>query len=143
MDEPTPNAADLARTLKLVKLALGGVAALLVVNVAVLYAVVVLVVDAPTRVEGLDLLPNERAASTTTDTRGEMRAFFKRMTDLLDRAARTHGTNPADVVPTPAEIDAAVETRTMHSEASQAVMQKLREGFDDFDLTWPNVIPEK
>ena len=105
-------------------------------------AVVVLVVDAPTRVDGMDLLPGERGSASTDDPRGEMREFFRRMTDLLDRAARTHGTNPADVIPTQAEIDAAVETRTMHSEASQAVMQKLREGFDDFDLTWPNVIPE-
>ena len=34
-------------------------------------------------------------------------------------------------------------TRTIHSDESQEVMQKLREGFDQFELTWPIGVPEK
>ena len=31
----------------------------------------------------------------------------------------------------------------MHSDESQRVLQKLREGFEYFDLTWHLVIPER
>ena len=40
-------------------------------------------------------------------------------------------------------IERAVETRTIHSDESQEVMQKLREGFDYYNLDWPTVIPER
>ena len=40
-------------------------------------------------------------------------------------------------------MEKAIETRTIHSDESQEVMQKLREGFDYYNLDWPAVIPER
>jgi hypothetical protein len=122
--------------------------ALAAVNGAVLYGLVVFVVAEPAQVAGVDPFAeaDEGAADGAlkdSDPRKEMREFFDRMTDLLDRAARKQGTNPGDVLPTQEDIDSAVETRTMHSDKSQAVLQKLREGFDFYDLPWPTVIPER
>lgn len=137
---------DLLRLVRTVKIALGVNAALTLVNAGVLYALLVFVVAEPATVEGVDpfaeadrLADNEKES----DARVEMKEFFDRMTDLLDRAARKHGTNPADVLPTQQEIDDAIETRTMHSDQSQKVMTKLREGFDYYELAWPTVIPER
>lgn len=133
----------LERLERRVRLALWGISALLLLNLGVLYAVVVLVVDTPTSVPGVEIPGDGAEKEKPADPRPEMREFFARMTDLLDRAARKHGTNPADVLPTQTEIDEAIETRTMHSETSQRVMQRFREGFDTFDLPWPTVIPER
>lgn len=136
---------DLSRLVRLVKIALGVNVALTVLNGGVLYALLVFVVAEPATVDGVDPFAEADALSARDDVdpRQEMQTFFDRMTDLLDRAARKHGTNPADVLPTQDEIKEAVETRTMHSDQSQKVMQKLREGFDYYDLAWPTVIPEK
>ena len=141
-DNAPPSAAELARLGRLVRLSLLLNGVIGVVNLAVLYALVVFVAAEPATVDGLDVT-DATDADAVGDPRVEMRDFFDRITDLLDRAARKHGTNPADVLPTKDAIDAAVETRTMHSEASQAVMQKFREGFDYYDLEWPTVIPER
>ncbi|MFN7143943.1 MAG: hypothetical protein ACK4YP_09220 [Myxococcota bacterium] len=137
---------DLLRLVRTIKIALGVNVALTLVNAGVLYALLVFVVAEPATVEGVDpfaeadrLADNEKES----DARVEMKEFFDRMTDLLDRAARKHGTNPADVLPTQQEIDDAIETRTMHSDQSQKVMTKLREGFDYYELAWPTVIPER
>jgi hypothetical protein len=141
---PAPDGTELARLARLVRLSLLANGALLVLNLGVLYVVAVLTLDTPATVAGVEALPAEGSEKEkAADPRKEMREFFDRMTDLLDRAARKHGTNPADVLPSQGEVDAAVETRTMHSEASQLVMRKYREGFDDFDLPWPTVIPER
>ncbi len=137
-----PTRAELQRLGRLTRLSLVINGVLLLVNVGVLYALLVFVVAEPATVDGLEVVA-AKDADAEGDPRQEMRDFFDRMTDLLDRAARKQGTNPADVLPTKDAIDSAVETRTMHSEASQAVMQKFREGFDYFDLEWPTVIPER
>ncbi len=137
---------DLPRLVRMVKIALGANVALTLVNAGVLYALLVFVVAEPAAVEGVDPFSEaDRLAAERADIdpRVEMEEFFGRMTDLLDRAARKHGTNPADVLPTQKEIAQAVETRTMHSDESQKVMLKLREGFDYYDLAWPTVIPER
>ena len=138
---------DLGRLVRLVKIALGINVALTLLNGGVLYALVVFVVAEPAEVAGVDAFTEEELSAEKSKTKGdarkEMREFFERMADLLDRAARKHGTNPAEVLPTQEEINAAVESRTMHSDESQALMQKLREGFDYYDLGWPTVIPER
>lgn len=138
---------DLPRLVRLVKIALGVNMALTLLNGGVLYALLVFVVAEPAQVDGVDPFAEIDALNEDgvkkSDPRKEMQEFFDRMTDLLDRAARKHGTNPADVLPTQDEIKEAVETRTMHSDQSQKVMQKLREGFDYYDLDWPTVIPER
>jgi hypothetical protein len=137
-----PTRAELARLGRLVRLSLGFNGVLLLINVGVLYALLVFVVAEPATVDGMEVI-DAKDDALDGDPRVEMRDFFDRMTDLLDRAARKQGTNPADVLPTKDAIDSAVETRTMHSEASQAVLQKFREGFDYYDLAWPTVIPER
>jgi hypothetical protein len=139
---------DLRRAVRLVRLTLAANVVLTVVSAAVLYGLIVYVVAEPATVAGVDPFEAEAALEEERlkekgDPREEMREFFDRMTDLLDRAARRHGTNPAEVLPTQDEVNAAVESRTMHSDESQAVMQKLREGFDYYDLPWPTVIPER
>jgi hypothetical protein len=136
------------RLARLVRLSLALNLVGLAVNGALFYALIVLVVAEPAAVDGVAppdeaALAEQIARERKGDPRKEMREFFDRMTDLLDRAARKHGTNPADVLPSQADIDAAVETRTMHSDQSQAVMQTYREGFDYYDLAWPTVIPER
>jgi DNA repair ATPase RecN len=106
----------------------------------------VFVVAEPAAIAGVDPFSEaDRLAAERADVdpRVEMQEFFDRMTDLLDRAARKHGTNPTDVLPTQDEIKEAVQTRTMHSDQSQKVMLKLREGFDYYDLEWPTAIPER
>jgi hypothetical protein len=138
---------DLRRLVRQVKIALGVTVVLTVLNAGVLYALLVFVVQEPAGVNGADPFDDgglvDEKSGLDEDPRPQMKQFFDRMVDLLDRAARKHGTNPADVLPTTEEIGSAVETRTMHSDASQAVMQKLREGFDYYDLEWPTVIPER
>ena len=137
---------ELPRLVRLVKTVLGVNVALTLLNGGVLYALLVFVVAEPAQVDGVDPFAEADAFEGELkkgDPRQEMQDFFDRMTDLLDRAARKHGTNPADVLPTQDEIKEAVETRTMHSDQSQRVMQKLREGFDYYDLAWPTVIPER
>ncbi len=150
MDAPVPappavDPAELRRLARLVRVSLVANLLLGVLNAGTLYALVVLFVDEPAEVDGL--APEDVSIAETNaremDPRKELREFFERMADLLDQAARRHGTNPADVLPAQAEIDAAVETRTMHSETSQAVMDKFKQGFDFYDLAWPSVIPER
>jgi hypothetical protein len=137
---------ELSRLVRWVKIVLGVNAALTVVNGGVLYALLVFVVAEPAAVDGVDPFSEAdrlAAEKADVDPRVEMTQFFGRMTDLLDRAARKHGTNPAEVVPSQKEIEDAIETRTMHSDESQKVMLKLREGFDYYDLAWPAAIPER
>lgn len=124
-----------------VSLGLGGVS--LLGNLVLGYLVVAIVLAEPAQVAGVTDTDNTPAADEEGDYREEMRTFFVRMEDVLDREARRRGVNPAEVVPTADEINDAVETRTMHSDESQAVLQKLREGFELFDLTWPLSIPER
>ena len=140
------TSADLPRLVRWVKIALGVNVVLTVVNGGVLYALLVFVVAEPAAIAGVDPFSEaDRLAAERADVdpRVEMQEFFDRMTDLLDRAARKHGTNPTDVLPTQDEIKEAVQTRTMHSDQSQKVMLKLREGFDYYDLEWPTAIPER
>lgn len=139
---------DLPRLLRLLKITLGVNVGMGVLNVAVLYALVVFVVNEPADVDGV--VPQDPSSGVEDgeskekgDPREEMRLFFTRTSDLLDRAARKHGGNPVDVLPTREAIERAVETRTIHSDESQEVMQKLREGFDYYNLDWPTVIPER
>ncbi|MDP2307889.1 MAG: hypothetical protein Q8P18_17825 [Pseudomonadota bacterium] len=136
---------DLPRLVRLIKITLGINVALVAVNAAVLYVLAVFLVAEPAAVDGVDPFAEADAQGEEfkSDPRDEMKIFFDRMTDLLDRAARKHGTNPMDVLPTEKSIAEAVETRTMHSDQSEAVMSKLREGFDYYDLTWPAAIPER
>lgn len=139
---------DIPRILRLLKITLGVNVAMIVVNAGVLYALMVYVVAEPAAVDGVDPFAAEADAEAGADKvkgdpREEIRDFFDRTSDLLDRAARKNGTNPADVLPTQKEMEEAVETRTIHSDQSQAVLQKMREGFDYYNLEWPTVIPER
>ncbi len=139
----TPD--ELLRLVRQAKIILGVNVALTLINAVALYALLVFVVAEPATVAGVDPFSEAdgRDNLKEADPRVEMREFFDRMVDLLDRAARKHGTNPGDVLPTQADVDEAVETRTMHSDQSQSVLLKLREGFDYYDLGWPTVIPER
>ncbi|MCB9743605.1 MAG: hypothetical protein H6740_13475 [Alphaproteobacteria bacterium] len=137
------EADELQRLARLFKLGLGVNAGLALVNVTTLGLLFVFLVDEPAQVAGVDPLESQDAAVDQTDPREELRDFFDRTSDLLDRAARRNGTNPAEVLPTQDEINDAVETRTIHSDASQKVMQKLREGYDYYDLQWPLVVPQR
>ncbi len=136
----TDPAAHTARLLRL-SLALSGLSLLL--NVALGYVVFAVVLAEPAHVAGVTDTTEGPVTDEEGDYREEMRTFFLRMEDVLDREARRQGVNPAEVVPTRTQIDDAVETRTMHSDESQLVLQKLREGFELFDLTWPSAIPER
>lgn len=134
--------ASVDRLVRLVRLSLGFNLALLLINGAMFYFLLIFVVNEPATVEGVSAASTSAAKDgTQTDPREEMRTFFKEKTQILDRAARRHGTNPADVVPTRGEIDAAIESRTMHSAESELVLQKLKEGFDYYNLTWPVAVP--
>jgi len=134
---------DLDAALKKVNRALAAVGALTVLNLGMLGVMLVFIVDEPAEVAGIDPMEEQSKAEDDVDVRAEMRDFFMRTADVLDRAARKNGTNPAEVLPTTTEIENAVETRTMHSDESQAVLQKLREGYDYYDLDWPLVIPQR
>ena len=143
MPDPT---ADLPRLLRLLKISLGVNIGMVAVNAGVLYALLIFVVNEPADVSGVVPQQTEAQdgdAQEKGDPREEMRLFFNRTSSLLDRAARKHGGNPLDVLPTREAIERAVETRTIHSDESQEVMQKLREGFDYYNLDWPTVIPER
>ncbi len=146
MSEPAPLP-DLPRLVRLLKLTLGINVTMIVLNGGVLYALLVFVVGESADVAGVDpfdqAVPEDPDEKEKADPREEMREFFDRTTDLLDRAARKHGANPGDVLPTQDQINAAIETRTIHSDDSQVVMQKLREGFDYYNIEWPAVIPER
>jgi hypothetical protein len=133
---------DLARLARLVRLTLGINVGMLLVNAALFYLLVIYVVDEPATVEGVSIGAAGTEA-TNGDPREEMREFFKRTNSLLERTARRHGTNPMDVCPTTEEFDAAVESRTMHSPESELVLQKLREGYDYYNLTWPVAVPQR
>lgn len=138
---------EIARLERLLKLTLGFNGFLLLFNGILAYVLVIYVVNEPAEVAGVEDptadAPEDPAEKEKADPREEMREFFKRTTDLLDRAARKHGGNPADVVPARELVERAIETRTIHSDESQEVMQKLREGFDYYNLDWPTVIPER
>ena len=114
-------------------------------SAATAYVVFAIVLAEPAEVDGVseDVVDRFTMDDEEEDYRDELRNFFDRMVDLLDREARKQGVNLADVIPTQEEIDQAVETRTIHSDESQAVLQKLREGFEYFDLTWPIAVPRK
>lgn len=128
---------------RLVRLSLGLSGLSLLLNVALGYVVFAIVLAEPAQVAGVTDTTEGPATDPEGDYREEMRTFFLRMEDVLDREARRQGVNPAEVLPSRAQIDDAVETRTMHSDESQLVLQKLREGFELFDLTWPSAIPER
>lgn len=133
----------LEKLARLFKLGLGVNGALALVNVATLGLVMVFLVNEPAQVAGVDPLESRGDAGDVTDPRVELTDFFDRTSDLLDRAARRNGTNPAEVLPTQKEIEDAIETRTIHSDASQQVMTKLRDGYDYYDLDWPLVVPQR
>ena len=138
------DADPIARLTRLVRLSLAANAAMLVVNVGLAYWLLVFVVNEPATVEGVSVAASTgESTSTNGDPREEMRSFFVKTGTLLDRAARRHGTNPADVMPTKEEFDAAVESRTMHSAESEIVLQKLKEGYDYYNLTWPVAVPNR
>lgn len=139
------NDVDAARLLRWVKVALAVNALGFVVNAAVLYGLVVFVVNEPAEVEGVSLSAkaDKDGDGVDDDPRAGMKAFFTRTAGLLDRTARRHGTNPADVLPSREQIDAAVESRSMHSPESEIVLQKLREGYDYYNLDWPLVMPHQ
>lgn len=132
---------DVDRLLRLVRLSLGSNVVLLLINGAMFYFLLVFVVNEPATVEGVSAAATSEQGTTSSDPREEMRTFFKEKSQILDRAARRHGTNPADVVPTREEIDAAIESRTMRSAESELVLQKLKEGYDYYNLTWPVAVP--
>jgi hypothetical protein len=143
MSDPAPPAKT-DRTPTLLRLSLGLSALSLLMNVAIGYVVFAVVLAEPAQIAGVTDNGNSGPITDEEgDYREEMRTFFLRMEDVLDREARRQGVNPAEVLPTRDELDSAVETRTMHSDESQLVLQKLREGFDLFDLTWPSAIPER
>ncbi len=132
---------ELQRVLRWVRITLAANLVMLGINGCLVYVLVVWVVDEPAQVAGVapvDDSPRTRSA----DPRPELSAFFDRTSTVLDRMARRHGANPVEFVPTQEQIDAAVETRTLHSDESQLVLQKLREGYDAFDLSWPIAMPE-
>lgn len=133
---------DLTRLARLVRLTLGINVGMLVVNAALFYLLLIYVVNEPATVEGVSI-GAAGSEATNGDPREEMREFFKRTNSLLERTARRHGTNPMDVCPTTEEFDAAVESRTMHSPESELVLQKLREGYDYYNLTWPVAVPQR
>jgi len=132
---------ELNRALRLVRITLAVNVVVLLVNLALGYALIIWVVNEPAAVAGVTPveLPSHGRAE---DPRPELTAFFDRTASVLDRMARRHGVNPAEFVPPQAAIEAAVETRTLHSDESQAVLQTLREGYDTFDLTWPIAMPD-
>lgn len=132
----------LGRLTRLVRLSLGFNLVLLLANGGMFYFLLIFVVNEPATVEGVSAAATSEAASSDqTDPRKELQLFFKEKSQILDRAARRHGTNPADVVPTKEEIEAAVESRTMRSAESELALQKLKEGFDYYNLTWPVALP--
>lgn len=142
---------DLERVVRQLRLLLVVNVALTVANAAILYVMVFFVVDEPADVLGdaRGDIPDTEAASTsptdlsTQEPRVELEVFLRRTTDLLDRTARKNGADPGEFVPTDAEIEAALATGTAGSEESRVVLQKLREGYDLFDLPWPVVIPRR
>lgn len=131
------------QALKRVNMALAAVGGLTLVNLGMLGVMLVFVIDEPADIAGIDPMEEQGKAEEDVDVRAEMRDFYMRTADVLDRAARKNGTNPAEVLPTTQDIENAVETRTMHSDESQAVLQKLREGYDYYDLDWPLVMPQR
>jgi len=133
---------SITRLTRLVKLTLAINAAMMLVNGALGYFLLIYVVNEPATVEGVSIGAAGTEA-TNGDPRADMREFFKRTNSLLERTARRHGTNPMDVCPTTEEFDAAVESRTMHSPESELVLQKLREGYDYYNLTWPVAVPQR
>jgi hypothetical protein len=139
--DASPDA--IARLGRLVRLSLVLNAVVLSLNGAMAYFLFAVVLAEPAQVAGVAPLETPGGGADPDNYPAELRQFFERMSDLLDRAARKQGVNPGDVLPTQAEIDDAVETRTVHSDESQKVMQKLKEGFDYFDLTWPLAVPER
>ena len=134
---------ELRKLGKMVKLSLGLNVVMIGVNFALFYALLVFVVNEPAEVAGVNPLESQADAQDATDPRKELEDFFDRTTDLLDRMARKHGANPVEFVPAQLEVEAAIETRTIHSDESQAVLQKLREGYDYFDMSWPIVMPQR
>ena len=94
-------------------------------------------------VDGLTSSATPVQSTEYEDYEDEMRAFFERMTTTLDGQVRRAGDVPTKWVPSDEEIDDAVETRTMHSDESKRVLQKLRRGFDKFDLDWTAAMPEQ
>ncbi len=133
--------AELKRAMKLVRITLAVNVVVLLINLALGYALVVWVVNEPATVAGVTPI-EQPSHARAEDPRPELAAFFDRTSSDLDRMARRHGANPAEFVPTQASIEAAVETRTLHSDESLAVLQTLREGYDTFDLAWPIAMPD-
>ena len=133
----------LARLSRLVRLSLRLNVVLFLMNVVLFYALLIFVVDEPATVEGVSVRASgAAAAASTVDPQEQLREFFKKTNALLERAARRHGSNPKDVCPTREEFDASVDTRTLHSPESEIVLQKLKEGYDYYNLTWPIAQPQ-
>jgi hypothetical protein len=143
--DPTPDSgARISRLERLLRVSLGLSGVSMLINLALAYVVFAVVLAEPAVVAGVTGTgSNSPVTDEDGDYREEMRTFFLRMEDVLDREARRQGVNPSEVVPTRDQINDAVETRTMHSDESQLALQKLREGFDLFELTWPSAIPER
>lgn len=137
------EAEAVARLTRLVRISLGFNILMFVANGAMFYGLLIFVVNEPATVEGVSVAASGGSTSSVNgDPRVELREFFKKTNSLLERAARRHGSNPMDVCPTREEFDAAVESRTLHSPESEIVLQKLKEGYDYYNLTWPIAQPQ-
>ena len=129
------------RLARLVRLSLIGNVVGLAVNVVMFYVLLVFVVNEPADIEGVGEKSVTSVATDEAKVKDDMRVFFSRTGSVLDRAARRAGTNPADVMPTKEQIEAAVESKTTHSPEGEIVIQKLKEGYDYYNLDWPTVMP--
>jgi hypothetical protein len=107
------------------------------------WLVIALIWGEQVRVDGLASSSTPVQSTEYEDYEDEMRAYFDLMKKTLEGKVRSADANVTEYVPTDEEIDAAVETRTMHSDESRRVDQKLRRGFDKFDLDWTIAKPEK
>jgi len=72
-------------------------------------------------------------------TEDPVATFLSATLDPLARAAKDQGVDPAQIVPTEAEIDTARASGSLTSEASQRVLEKMKTGYARFNMPFPEV----
>ena len=97
--EAASPAHGLARLQRLVRLSLGLNGLLLLGQGVLFYVLFAIVLAEPAQIAGVTDTNASEGAAEEGDYREEMRAFFERTADLLDRQARKQGVNPSDVLP--------------------------------------------
>lgn len=82
--------------------------------------------------------PEESGMPRTNPDRNPLENFLDTSIKSLGEAVEDAGGDPASILPSPADVQAAKASGSLDSEATQLVMAELRKGFAKYNMKFPD-----